>query len=161
METRGVTQGGDKSSPGMSSPLNIAQSTEIMSKEQDHESGQGRMRAPRRNTRDEGKDSAGDIPKEKEFAGAEKQRDTPRGSHVGDCSTSKERVVESTESSIPVGTNIDIAREDSFLPGSGMADFAFPEAGFLVFSGASGLDVAVCSGFGMQWLFFWVHSQGC
>ncbi|GAB4837447.1 hypothetical protein Ancab_002311 [Ancistrocladus abbreviatus] len=120
MENRGVTQVGDKSSPGMSSPLNIARSTEIRSKEQDHESGQGRMRAPRSNTRDEGKDSEGDIPNETDFAGAEKQRDTPRGSHVGDCSTSKERVVESTESSIPVGTNIDIAKEDSFLPGSGM-----------------------------------------
>ncbi|GAB4846472.1 hypothetical protein Ancab_025477 [Ancistrocladus abbreviatus] len=90
-----------------------------MFKEQDQENGQGRMRVLRKNSGDEGMDNTGASSKVKEPSGAVTKRDTLRGSIVGECSTSRDRIAETTESRIPVGTNIDIVREDSFSPGSG------------------------------------------
>ncbi|GAB4849249.1 hypothetical protein Ancab_004059, partial [Ancistrocladus abbreviatus] len=99
--TRGVMQGGDKSSSGMHTPHNIVRIIETMPKEEDRENGQGRIRVLRSYTGDEGKDNTGDSSKVKESSGEAAKRDTLRGANVGDCSTSRDRIAETSESCIP------------------------------------------------------------
>ncbi|GAB4828465.1 hypothetical protein Ancab_035462, partial [Ancistrocladus abbreviatus] len=126
-------QGGDKSSSGTHTPHNIVRITETMPKEQDHENGQGRIRVLRSYTGDEGKDNTGDSSKVKKSSREAAKRDTLRGANVGDCSTSRDRIAETSESCIPVGTHIDIVREDSFLPGSGVEKEKVDDGAQLVF----------------------------